>query len=244
MALIVSRRMLYARDERTSGVTPLTRSRGCEKLRGSVQGNKTAPAAPPACGHGESEESAMIKAVDLRKGKTVLYEGQLYVVHDAQHVAKGNKRSYMQVKLKSFKQGNIIDQRFRVDETLEVPFVEAREYEYLYEDASGFVLMDTKNYDQITVTADVVGDAKDYLTPNEKISCQLLDGQIISFELPYTVTLAIRDTPPVVKGATASAQMKEAVLETGAKVKVPGFVEPGDKVRVDTRTGAYLDRAK
>ncbi|HRX84682.1 MAG TPA: elongation factor P [Phycisphaerae bacterium] len=186
----------------------------------------------------------MIKAVDLRKGKTVLYEGQLYVVHDAQHVAKGNKRSYMQAKLKSFKQGNVIDVRFRVDDTLEVPFVEAKEYEFLYEDATGFVIMDHNTYDQITVTPEIVGDAKAYLTPNEKISCQLLDGQIISFELPNTVTLTIADTPPVVKGATASAQMKDATLETGARVKVPGFVEPGDKIRVDTRTGAYLDRAK
>jgi len=186
----------------------------------------------------------MIKAVDLRKGKTVLYEGQLFVVHDAQHVAKGNKRSYMQAKLKNFKQGNVIDVRFRVDDTLEVPFVEAREFEYLYADGSGFVIMDTKTYDQITVSEEIVGEAKDYLVANEKVACQLLDGQIIAFELPNTVTLKITDTPPVVKGATASAQMKDAVLETGARVKVPGFVEPGDKIRVDTRTGQYLDRAK
>lgn len=186
----------------------------------------------------------MIKAVELRKGKTVLYEGELFVVHDAQHVAKGNKRSYMQAKLKNFKQGNIIDVRFRVDETLEVPFVESKEYEFLYEDGNGFVVMDHATFDQFTVSPDVVGDAKMYLVPNEKISCQLLDGQILSFELPNTVTLAVAETPPVVKGATASAQMKDAVLETGARIKVPGFIEPGQKVRVDTRTGQYLDRAK
>jgi elongation factor P len=192
----------------------------------------------------QPEAPAMIKAVDLRKGKTVLHDGQLFIVHDAQHVAKGNKRSYMQVKLKNFKQGNVIDVRFRVDDALETPFVEAKEYEFLYEDASGFVIMDTKTYDQVTVPVEVVGEAKDYLVANEKVACQVLDGQIISFELPNTVTLTITDTPPIVKGATASAQMKDATLETGARVKVPGFVEPGDKVRVDTRTGQYLDRAK
>jgi elongation factor P len=192
----------------------------------------------------QPEAPAMIKAVDLRKGKTVLHDGQLFIVHDAQHVAKGNKRSYMQVKLKNFKQGNVIDVRFRVDDALETPFVEAKEYEFLYEDASGFVIMDTKTYDQVTVPVEVVGEAKDYLVANEKVACQVLDGQIISFDLPNTVTLTITDTPPIVKGATASAQMKDATLETGARVKVPGFVEPGDKVRVDTRTGQYLDRAK
>lgn len=186
----------------------------------------------------------MIKAVDLRKGKTVLYEGQLYVVHDAQHVAKGNKRSYMQVKLKNFKAGNVIEVRFRVDDQVEVPYVESKTYEFLYEDATGFVVMDTETFDQTVINPEVVGDAKEYLIPNEKVSCQIMDGQVIAFELPNVVTLTVTDTPPVVKGATASAQLKEATLETGARARVPGFVEPGDKIRVDTRTGEYLDRAK
>lgn len=186
----------------------------------------------------------MLKAVDLRKGKTVLHEGELFIVHDAQHVAKGNKRSYMQVKLKNFKQGNVIDVRFSVDDRVETPFVETKEFEYLYEDASGFVLMDTANFDQITVQEDIVGDSKQYLTPNEKVSCQILNGQIISLELPFTVTLTIVDTPPVVKSSTAAAQLKDAVTDTGARVRVPGFVEPGERIRVDTRTGEYLDRAK
>jgi elongation factor P len=186
----------------------------------------------------------MLKAVDLRKGKTVLHEGELFIVHDAQHVAKGNKRSYMQVKLKNFKQGNVIDVRFSVDDRVETPFVETKEFEFLYQDASGFVLMDTATYDQLTVQADIVGDSKLYLIPNEKVTCQILNGQIISLELPFTVTLKIVDTPPVVKSSTAAAQLKDAVTETGARVRVPGFVEPGEKIRVDTRTGEYLDRAK
>jgi elongation factor P len=104
--------------------------------------------------------------------------------------------------------------------------------------------MDTATYDQLTVQADIVGDSKLYLIPNEKVTCQILNGQIISLELPFTVTLKIVDTPPVVKSSTAAAQLKDAVTETGARVRVPGFVEPGEKIRVDTRTGEYLDRAK
>ncbi|NOX57378.1 MAG: elongation factor P [Planctomycetes bacterium] len=186
----------------------------------------------------------MIKAVELRKGRTIMHDGQLFIVHEASHVAKGNKRSYMQARLKSFKQGNIINVRFGVDDRIEIPFVEAKDFEFLYQDGTGFILMDTQTYDQITVTEDVVGSAKDYLAPNCKVSCQILDEQIISFELPNVVTLQITDTPPVVKGATASAQLKDADLETGARVRVPSFVAPGDKIRVDTRTGEYLDRAK
>jgi elongation factor P len=186
----------------------------------------------------------MIKAVDLRKGKTILHEGELYIVHDAQHVAKGNKRSYMQAKLKNFKQGNVIDVRFSVDDRIETPFVEGREYEFLYQDASGFVLMDSQTYDQITVSEEIVGEGKNFLTSNEKVSCQILDGQIISLELPHVVTLAVTETPPVVKGATVQNQPKDATLETGVRVRVPAFVEPGERIRVDTRTGEYIDRAK
>lgn len=186
----------------------------------------------------------MIKAVDLRKGKTILHEGELYIVHDAQHVAKGNKRSYMQAKLKNFKQGNVVDVRFSVDDRIEVPFVEDKEFEFLYQDGNGFVIMDTSTFDQLTANEEIVGDAKNFLIPNEKVSCQFLDGQIISFALPQVVTLEVTDTPPVVKGATVQNQPKDAMLETGVKVRVPAFIEPGEKIRVDTRTGEYIDRAK
>jgi elongation factor P len=186
----------------------------------------------------------MIKAVDIRKGKTILHDGDLYIVHDASHVAKGNKRSYMQVKLKHFKAGNVIDVRFNVDDRIETPFVEEKEFEYLYQEGTGYVVMDTASYEQLTLSADVVGDGKNYLVPNIHVSCQILDGLIISVELPNTVTLQVVDTPPVVKGSTATNQPKEATLETGLRIRVPPFVEIGEKVRVDTRSGEYLDRAK
>lgn len=186
----------------------------------------------------------MIKAIDLRKGKTIIYEGDLAVVHEVHHVAKGNKRSYMQAKLKNVKSGVISDVRFTVDERLEVPFVESKEYEYLYQDGEDFVVMDLESYDQIPVSADIVGDTIKWLKPNERVSCQLYDGNMISFEAPMVVTLTVTDTPPVVKGATATNQLKEAIMETGIKVRVPPFIEPGEAIRVDTRTGEYIERAK
>jgi elongation factor P len=186
----------------------------------------------------------MLKAIDLRKGRTVIHEGELAVVHDITHVAKGNKRSYMQAKLKLVTTGTIFEVRFNVDDRLEVPFVESKDFEFLYRDGENFVVMDLQSYDQFPVSPDVVGDAAKWLKPNEKVACQLYNGQIISFEPPLVVELAVKDTPPVVKGATATNQLKEAVLETGVKIRVPPFIELGESVRVDTRTGQYVERAK
>jgi elongation factor P len=186
----------------------------------------------------------MLKAVDLRKGRTILYEGEPFVVHEIQHVAKGNKRSYMQAKIKNLKTGVMMDMRYSVDDRVEIPFVESKEYEFLYKEGDNFIVMDLESYEQIPIHADVVGETALFLKPNEKVSCQLFNGQMISFELPFTVELVVTDTPPVVKGATATNQAKEAILETGAKVRVPPFIEPGEKVRIDTRTGEYIERAK
>jgi elongation factor P len=186
----------------------------------------------------------MIKAVELRKGKTVIHEGELCVVHDAQHVAKGNKRSYMQAKLKMIKNGTILDVRFSVDDRIEVPFVESKDYEYLYQDGENFILMDLESFEQVPVNSDLVGDGALFLKPNEKVSCQIHEGQIVQFDLPNTVELEVTDTPPAIKGATVTNQPKEATLETGARVRVPAFIEPGERIRVDTRTGDYIERAK
>ena len=186
----------------------------------------------------------MISARDLRKGRTCIHEGQLYICHECRHVAKGNKRSYMQARLKHFKSGSILDVRFRVDDMLEIPFLESKEYEYLYHDGSGYVLMDTESYDQITVEKEMFGEAEIFLKDNMKVSGLMYEGALISIELPHVVELQVKDTPPVIKGATATNQTKDALMETGVKVKVPPFIEPGDILRVDTRTGEYLERAK
>lgn len=186
----------------------------------------------------------MIKAVDLRKGKTIIYNGEPVVVHEASHVAKGNKRSYMQTKLKNLKSGTMTEVRFRVDDMVEVPFIESKDYEYLYREGDNLIVMDTETFDQIPVKVELVGDMMSWLIPNQKVSCQLYDGQMISLELPHIVELEVKEAPPVVKGATATNQNKEVILETGATVKVPPFIGNGERIRIDTRTGEYVERAK
>jgi elongation factor P len=186
----------------------------------------------------------MIKAVDLRKGRTVIYEDALWVVHEALHMTKGNWRSHMQVKLKNLKTGQIQDIRFRVDDMLDVPFMESKEMEYLYEEGDNLILMDTENYEQVPLAKDLIGDGIVFLKPNERMTCQIYEGKIITAELPNVVELEVTDTPPAIKGATATNQNKDALLETGARVKVPPFIQIGERVRVDTRTGEYIERAK
>lgn len=188
--------------------------------------------------------TTMLKAVDLRKGKTIIYEGTIYTCQDSQTVAKGNKKSYKSAKLKNLKSGTIIEVRFRVDEMLEVPFVESKVYEYLFTDGTEYTLMDLETFDQIAVSGDLFGEAVQFLKPNEKVTAQIVEGEMIGIELPHTVVLRIVDTPPVVKGATATNQPKDAVLETGAKVRVPVFMGPDEDIVVDTRTGEYIERAK
>ena len=186
----------------------------------------------------------MIKAVDLRKGRTILHDGQLAVVHEIQHVAKGNKRSHMQAKIRNLKSGNMSDVRFSVDDRIEIPYVESKEYEFLYREGENFVVMDLESFDQFPVSPEIVGDGAQWLVPNLRVSCQLFDGAMISFELPHVVELKVTDTQPVVRGATATNQLKDAIVDTGAKVKVPPFIETGERIRVDTRTGEYVERAK
>ncbi|MBN1347579.1 MAG: elongation factor P [Phycisphaerae bacterium] len=186
----------------------------------------------------------MIRATEIRKGRTILHEGELYVVHDSQHVAKGNWRSYMQIRMKSIKSGQILDVRYRVDDPVETPFLESKEMEYLYEEGDKLILMDTETYDQIPLEKDVIGDGIKFLKPNERLACQIYEEKVISAELPNVVDLEVTDTPPAIKGATATNQNKDALLETGARVKVPPFIEIGERVRVDTRSGEYVERAK
>jgi len=186
----------------------------------------------------------MMKAIDLRAGQTVLFDGELYNIHEVRHVVKGKGGSCMQVKLKNLKTATMIDRRLNVNDKVEIPFVESKEFEYLYPEGNSLVIMDTESYDQIPVDKGVVGDAIKFLKPNERVTCEIYDEKIISFQLPIIVELEITDTPPVVKGATATNQLKEAVLETGAKVRVPPFISNGERIRVDTRTGNYIERAK
>ncbi len=184
-----------------------------------------------------------IKAIDLRRGMAVNYKDGLWVVVDNQKVAKGNWRSYQVVQIKSIKTGQLLTERFRVDEQFEQAMLERKDMEYLYSDGSGHVLMDPQTYDQIHLPQDLIGEQSVYLVPNIHILVSLVDDKPIVAEMPNTVELVVKDTPPQVKSATATNQMKDAVCEGGAKIRVPGFVENGTRIKVDTRTGEYLSRA-
>ncbi|HPM25426.1 MAG TPA: elongation factor P [Phycisphaerae bacterium] len=186
----------------------------------------------------------MIKASELKKGRVIQHEGALYTVSDIQRVSKGNWRSYLQVKLKSLKDGRVTDARMSVDDRVETPFVDTKPYQYLYRDGNDFILMDEQTFDQFPASAEVMGDADKYLRGNEKVTVSFIDGKIVAVELPNVVELKVVDTPPVVRGATATNQTKDATMETGLRVRVPPFIELGEELRIDTRTGEYLERAK
>jgi elongation factor P len=173
----------------------------------------------------------------------VLYKDSIWVVFDFEKVSKGNWRSYMQITLKNAKTGQIIKDRFRVDEQLEPAVFDRKPMEYLYTEGDHFVLMDPASYEQVELPKGLLGEDEVYLTPNIQLQVAFVEGKPISVELPFTVELKIVETPPVMKGATATNQNKDALCEGGARVKVPAFIEIGEVIRVDTRTGEYLSRA-
>ncbi len=184
-----------------------------------------------------------IKAIDLRRGMAVNYKDGIWVCVDNQKVAKGNWRSYQVVQLKNLKTGQLIEDRFRVEEPFEQAILDRKEMEYLYGDTSSLVVMDPDSYEQVHLPAELIGDQKVYLVPNISLQVAFVDGKPVTVELPNTVELTVVQTPPQVKSATATSQMKEALCEGGARIKVPAFIEIGTKVKVDTRTGQYLSRA-
>lgn len=185
----------------------------------------------------------MIKAFDLKKGRVIQWENDLWTVEDITIMAKGNWRSYMQVRLKNVKTGRSADTRMSTDDKVETPFVESKPFEYLYKDGKDFIVMDPATFDQIHITEEIMGDAVNYLKGNETVTCQFIDEKIVGVEMPNTVELKVVDTSPVVRGATATNQTKDATLETGLRVKVPPFIEIGEVLRIDTRSGEYLERA-
>jgi len=184
-----------------------------------------------------------VKALHLRRGQGVRYQDGVWVVFSTKHVVKGKGQSYMQIELKNAKTGQLIRNRFRVDEQLEEAFFERKKMEYLYSDGSNLIVMDPETYDQTEIPKELVGDKEVYLAPNMPLEISLAEGQAVSIELPNTVELTVVDTPPQLKGATATSQLKDATCEGGATIKVPPFIENGTVVKIDTRTGEYLGRA-
>ena len=184
-----------------------------------------------------------MRASDIRKGQAVIIDGKLMVVTNADHNTPGNLRAKVQFKLRDVLKGTIQDKRVGATDDIETTNLDSRQVEYLYSDTDGHVVMDLENYEQDTIPKEVFGDDILYLKPNTQLSAQFHEGKVVSYQLPATVDLKVTDTAPGIKGATATNQMKDAVLETGLKTRVPPFIEQGEVVRVSTSGGGYQSRA-
>jgi elongation factor P len=186
---------------------------------------------------------ASINATRLKKGMLVKIGEDLFRVLELQHVTPGNLRGFVRVKFRNIRNGNLSDQKLRSEDTMDRAVLDEREMQYLYKDGDSFHFMDTESFEQLHIDAEALGDSVNYLIPDALIKVEFYGSEPVGIELPPTVDLVVEDTAPGIKGATASAQVKPARLETGLVVNVPPFVNTGDKVRVSTETGDYLSRA-
>jgi elongation factor P len=184
-----------------------------------------------------------MRASDIRRGQAVIIDGKLLVVTNADHNTPGNLRAKVQFKLRDVAKGTILDKRVGATDDIETATLDRRQVEYLYSDNEGHVLMDLETYDQDTIPKEVFGNDILYLKPNTPLMAMFHEGKVVSYELPKTVDLKVTDTPPGIKGASATNQQKDATLETGLKTRVPPFIEQGETVRINTETGDYLSRA-
>jgi elongation factor P len=190
------------------------------------------------------EDGEVIVATQIRAGMIILLDGELYKVLESTHVTPGKGRGMMQTKLRKLSTGSQHDVRFRSSDNVEKAMLERREMEFLYSDDTGYHFMDHKTYDQLAISAEDLGDMVLYLLPNTMCMVEVHEGRPLGVEPPLTVELKVVDTEPVLKGATATNKNKPAKMETGLVVQVPPFISIGEVLRIDTRTGNYIERAK
>lgn len=184
-----------------------------------------------------------MRATEVKPGMAVNMDGKLYVIMKVEHRTPGNLRAFHQIKLRDIMSGQYLDRRYSSSDELDVTTLDRRPMEYLFSDASGYTFMDLETYDQITLSDELMGDDKLYLTPNLQVTVHIHEGTPVMTELPGSVDLKVVDTPPGIKGATATNQLKEATLETGLKTRVPPFISNDEVIRVSTSDGSYQSRA-
>lgn len=185
----------------------------------------------------------MISVNDFKTGVTIEFEGVVYQVVDFQHVKPGKGAAFVRAKLKNVKTGGTVEKTFRGGEKVARAHLDKREMQYLYSDGDGYVCMDNESFDQLTITKDAIGDGAKWLMENMTIGVLMYNAEIMGIELPNFVELTVVETEPGIKGDTATGATKNAKLESGAVVQVPLFVNEGDRLRIDTRTGQYMERA-
>lgn len=184
----------------------------------------------------------MISSNDFRPGVVVTLDGDLYAIVASQHVKRGRGSAYVRAKIRNLKTGSITERTFNAGERVPHAFLERRDMQYLYHEDDSYIFMDQQSYDQVGIEATLLGDATQYLKDNTVVTVVYYEDRPIAVEMPNAVDLRVAETPPGFRGDTASGSSKPATLETGAVVHVPFFVEIGDVVRVDTRSGDYLER--
>jgi len=186
----------------------------------------------------------MATALDFRVGMIIVYDGDLYVVEDYQHRTPGNKRGFVQTKLRHLQSGRSTEHKFSSNDKIEVARVERRPAQFLYRDSDTFYFMDQDNHDQFQLDQSMMADKEKFLKEGGIVEVEAYEDDIVGCQLPVNVELKVVETVPGVKGDTATGGTKPATLETGAVVHVPLFINENDVIKVDTRTGAYIERAK
>jgi elongation factor P len=185
----------------------------------------------------------MIQATQLKRGMCIKHNGDLYRVVEAMHKTPGNLRGMVQAKIRHLKSGSIIDHRFRSVDMVERAMLDESQMEFLYQDGQMYHFMNQETYEQIGLSDEVLGDAVHYLIPNIRLKVEMWEERPVGIELPQTVDMKVIETEPAIKGASVSNVGKPARMETGLMVQVPPFISEGDVIRIDTATGAYVERA-
>jgi elongation factor P len=185
----------------------------------------------------------MATANDIRRGMAINYNGDIAVVLDSQHRTPGNLRAFVQATIRSIRTGKSSDVRFSSTEKIEVVPLTTRKMEFSYKDGEDYVFSDPETYETITLTPEIVGEATNYLVENSPVTITFVEDKAVQIELPSSVALTVKDAPEGVRGDSANNVQKPVTLETGIIVQAPLFIKTGEKIKVDTRTGKYMERA-
>ena len=184
-----------------------------------------------------------MNANELRPGMIIKHNNELFSIHKAEHRTPGNLRAFVQAHMRNLRSGAMIEHRFRSEDTVERAVLDEVEMQYLYSDGDAYHFMNTETFEQISLHKSVVGDRASYLVPDITLRLEFYEGRPVEIALPPTVDLKVVETEPSMKGASATNVMKPAKLETGLVVQVPPFISEGERIRVDTSEGTYLERA-
>jgi len=185
----------------------------------------------------------MATANDIRRGMAINYNGDVAVVLDAQHRTPGNLRAFVQATIRSIRTGKSSDIRFSSTEKIEVVPLQTRRMEFSYKDGEDFVFTDPESYESVNLSPELIGDAKNYLVENQSVQVTFVEEKAVEVELPSSVILQVKDAPEGVRGDSANNVQKAITMETGITVQAPLFIKTGEKIKIDTRTGKYMERA-